>query len=107
MRLVAAELADDAQQNRTWLRPLNAELDLALSGIGFDTGQPFEKIVVPGHAAKLAVGDRLESDLLWAPDHRGDFAILDRSKSLGGNPAIGAIGAGFLQRRRPQQTADM
>ena len=39
--------------------PLRGEFDLALAGVGFDAVEPFEEIVIPGNAAKLAVGDRI------------------------------------------------
>ena len=62
MRAVAAELADDAQHHRLGLRAL--ELDLALAEIGLDAVEPPEEVVVPERAAELAVGDRLEPDVL-------------------------------------------
>ena len=77
MRLVAAEFADDAQQNRPRLRAGRGKLDLALAHIGFDVVELFQKIVVPGDAPVFAVGDRLQPDVLLLADDALDLAILD------------------------------
>ena len=47
VRRVAAELADDAQQDRPRLRAGGGEFDLALAHIGFDVVEIFQKVVVP------------------------------------------------------------
>ena len=107
MRRVAAELADDAQQDRPRLRAATGKLDLALAGVGFDAVEPFEEVIVPGNAAKLAIGDRLEPDLLLSADDVFDLAILDVLKGLGRNLAARALLARRFQGCRPQQTADM
>ena len=78
MRLVAAELADDAQQDRPRLRPGRGKLDLALADIGLDVVEPFEKVIVPGDAPVLAVGRRFEPDHLLLADDALDLAVFDR-----------------------------
>src|ERR1700678_28854 len=45
MRGIAAELADDAEQNRPRLRAL--KFDFAFAHVGLDAREPFQKIVVP------------------------------------------------------------
>jgi hypothetical protein len=107
MRRVATELADDAQQDRPRLRAATGKLDLALAGVGFDAVEPFEEVIVPGNAAKLAIGDRFEPDLLLSADDVFDLAILDVLKGLGRNLAARALLARRFQGYRPQQTADM
>src|SRR5579863_7838943 len=107
MRRVAAKLADDAQQDRPRLRAAAGKLDFALAGIGFDAVEPFEEVIVPGNATKLAVSDRLEPHLLLSADDVFDLAILDVLKGLGRNLAARALLARRFQRRRPQQAADM
>ena len=57
MRLVAAELADDAQQNGARLRAAGLKFYFAFAGIGLDIVEPFKKIDVPRQAPVFAVGD--------------------------------------------------
>src|SRR5579885_3546251 len=82
MRLVAAELASNAQQDRPRLRAARREFNLALADVGLHVVEPLEKIVVPGDAAILAVGDRVEADVLLLVDQRPDLAILDLLERL-------------------------
>ena len=107
MRLVAAELADDTQQDRPWLRSGRGELDLALADIGFDVVQIFQEIVIPGDAAIFAVGDRLEPSRFLLADDTLDLVILDLGQRLRGNFAAFALFARFFKRGRSKQAADM
>jgi hypothetical protein len=87
MRRVAAELADDVQQDGARLRALRVELDLALAGIGFDALQPLEEIVIPRCAPELAVSDGFEADRLLLADDVFDGAILGRGERFGADLA--------------------
>ena len=107
MRLVAAELADDAQQDRPRLRAACVKLDLALADIGLDVVEPLEKIVVPGDAPVLAVGHRFKPDHLLLADHAFDLAVFDGRQLVGADLAARAFLARFLQRCRAQQAADV
>ena len=82
MRLVAAELADDAQQHLLRLQAA-LERDLALADIGLDVVSSRDEVDLPGHAAVFAVGDRLQPGRLLLRDHAGDFAVFDRLESFG------------------------
>src|SRR5262245_50837056 len=103
MDAIAAELADDAQHHGLGLRAL--ELDLALAEIGLDAVDPAEEVVVPEGAAKLAVGDRLEADVLLLTDDLRDLAVLDRLELLGGDLAALAPPARRFQGGGAQQAA--
>ena len=105
MRLVAAELADHAQHHRLRLPAL--ELDLALAQIGLDAVELAEEIVVPERAAKFAVGDGFEADLLLLLDDLLDLAVLDGLEFCRRDLAALAPGARLLERRRAQQAADV
>ncbi len=105
MRLVVAELADDAEHHGPGLPAL--ECDLAFAEIRLDAIELAEEVVVPERAAEFAVGDRLEADLFLFPDGLFDLAILDRLEFSRIDLAALALGARLLQRGRPQQAADM
>jgi hypothetical protein len=105
VRAVAAERAYDAQHHGLGLRTL--KLDLALAQIGLDAVELAEKIVVPEGAAKLAVGDRKQADLLLLANDRGDLAVFDRLELIGADLAALALRAGLFQRGRTQQTANV
>src|SRR6202008_3803507 len=66
-----------------------------------------QEIELPPRAAKLAVGDRLQSGRLLLFDDVLDLAILDRFEFGGADLAFGAFLARGFERRRPQQAADM
>src|SRR5581483_3041890 len=86
---------------------LALELDLALAEIGLHPGQLAEKVVIPERAAELAVGDGFQPHVLLPPDGVGDLAVLDRLQLIGRDLVLLALGAGFLQRGRAQQAADV
>src|SRR5262249_16732474 len=66
-----------------------------------------EKIEVPPGAAELAVGDRLEPDLLLLLDGALDLAVFYRLDLRRADLPCGAPPPRFLQRRRTQQAADV
>src|SRR5450631_3816138 len=78
MAIERAKLADNAQQQRLRLRPL--ELDLAFADISFDAGQQFEEVILPGRTPKLSIGDRFEPGVFLLLDDFLDFAVLDGAK---------------------------
>src|SRR5262249_18982910 len=57
--------------------------------------------------AEFAVGDRLQPDAFLFFDGVLDLAVLDRFELIGADFAFGALLARRLERRRPQQAADM
>src|SRR5436190_15763740 len=105
VRAVAAERAYDAQHHGLGLRAL--KLDLALAQIGLDAVELAEKIVVPEGAAKLAVGDRTETDLFLLANDRGDLAVFDRLELVGAHLAALALSSQLFEYSRAQQAADM
>ena len=107
MRLVAAELANNAQQDRPRLRPGAGELDLALAGVGLDLVEVLEKVDVPGDAPIFAIGHGFKTDRLLLADHAFNLAILDRVERIGGHLAAHAQLAGRFQPGGAQQTADV
>ena len=107
VRFVAAEFADDAQQNGARLRTRGRKLDLAFAHIRFDVVKLLQKIVVPGDAPVLAVGDRLQSDALLLADDLLDLAIFDFRQRVRADFATLALFPRFFERRGPQQAADM
>src|ERR1700686_3162114 len=107
MRLVTAQLADDAQQDRPRLRGPGGAFDLALARIGLDVVEPLEKIIVPGDAPVFAVGRRLEPDHLLLADDVLDLAVFDRRQFVGADFAARAFLPRFLQRRGAQQATDV
>src|SRR5262249_17569172 len=66
-----------------------------------------EKIEVPPGAAEFTVRDRLQSDIFLLFDDALDLAVFNLLKLSRCNLAFYVLLARFLQRRRPQQTADM
>src|SRR3954469_8730742 len=105
MRHIATELLVDAQKDRARLRAL--EFELALPLVGLDAVERDQEVGLPGGAAILAVGDRLEPGSLLLLDQRLDLAILDRLQLLGRDLALFALAASILERGRTQQAADM
>src|SRR5262249_30055719 len=100
-----ADLVDDAGALRPRLHAL--ERDALLHDVTFGAVESPEKIEVPPGAAKLAVGDRLQPDLLLLLDHPLDLAILDRLELGSADLAFRPLLARFLERRGTQQAADV
>src|ERR1700683_2789211 len=67
----------------------------------------FEKIVVPGNAPVLAVGDRLQSDALLLANDALDLAVLDLPERVRADFAAFALFPRLLERRGAQQAADV
>jgi hypothetical protein len=66
-----------------------------------------EKIKMPPGAAEFAIGDRLQAHVFLFPYDTLDLAVFNLLQLSRCNLAFYALLARFLQRRRPQQTADM
>src|SRR5262249_940548 len=81
--------------------------DTGLHCIAFDAVEAPEKIEMPPRAAEFAVGDRLQPDAFLFFDGVLDLAVLNRFELIGADFAFGAPLARRLDRRRPQQAADM
>src|SRR4029079_9154289 len=75
--------------------------------MALDPVEPPEKVQVPPGAAELAVGDRLQADLLLLLDDRANLAVFDLLEFGARDLAVGAALARLLQCRRAQQAADM
>src|SRR5215813_14662668 len=105
MRHIAAELLVDAQKDRPRLRAF--ELELAFSEIGFDPVEADQEIGLPRGAAIFPVGDRFEPGRLLLLDQCRDLAILDRLELSRRDRALLALRPSVLQRRRPQEAADV
>jgi hypothetical protein len=61
----------------------------------------------PRPAAKLAVGDGLQTDLLVQGDRTADGVVLDGAQRSGVDVAGKMLGTGVRQLRRAQQAADV
>ncbi len=107
MRLVAAELAGDAQQQRPRLRSARLKSDFAFADIGFDVIEPFEEIGIPRHAAVFAVADGFRpaaSCFSITPSISRSSISLN---ALGADLAARAFFPRRLERGRAQQAADV
>jgi hypothetical protein len=56
---------------------------------------------VPGAAAKLPVGGRLEADVLLHGHHLGDGIVLDRAQLIGGDAPSGVL---LTRGQEPRRT---
>jgi hypothetical protein len=83
------------------------ELDACAGGVHLDTRQALVEIELPPGSAELAIGRELQPDLLLLFDDRLDLAVLDRFQFSRADLALGVPGARLLQRRGPQQAADV
>jgi hypothetical protein len=68
-----------------------AELDLQVLGCLRDTAEPVDEVHVPGGAAELAVGGRLQTDVSLHRDHIADRVVLDRAQLLVGHASGGVV----------------
>ena len=78
MAVERAKFSDNAQQEWFRLRPL--KLDLAFADETFDARQQFQKIILPGAAAELAIGDGFEPYLFLLLDDIFNFAVFNRAQ---------------------------
>src|SRR6185503_19427585 len=97
------ELARDLQALGLGLHAM--ELDALRSAHALAAREMPEEIEVPPGAAELAIGGELQAHLLLLGDDLLDLRVLDRLELGRSDLALLALGAGFLQRRRAQQTA--
>src|SRR3974390_1446823 len=82
-------------------------MDSRGSLVQFDAVEIFVEIEMPPGTAELAIGRQLEADFLLLPDDLLDFAIFHRLQRVGRYVTLRAFGAGFFQRNRSQQAADV
>ena len=101
-----AELARDADQQLLRLHAA-LERDLALADHGLDAGQRRDEVGLPGFAAVLAVGDRVQADALLLLDQRLDLAVLDRLELFRRDFVFLTPRARLLQRGGAEQAADL
>ena len=81
--------------------------DALVDLIKLDALQALEEIeLIPG-AAELAVGGKLQPDLLLLPDRLFDLAVFDRAQRVRGDLIARALGPRLFDRGGPQQAADM
>jgi hypothetical protein len=83
------------------------EDDAVADLIELDAVESLEEIELPPRAARLAVGGGLEPNLLLLSDRLLDLAVLDRAQRAGGELAALVLRPRLLERRRPQQAADV
>ena len=72
-----------------------------------DPTQLVDEVHVPRAAAQLAVGGRLEPDLLLHPHDVADGVVLGGAEVLGADATGGGVLAGLEQRRRAEQAPDV
>ena len=100
-----ADLADDARALGAGLQAL--ERDALLHDVALDAVETPEEIEVPPGAAELAVGDRLEPDLLLLLDDALDLAVLDRLELGGVISPLARCSRASFSAGRTQQAADV
>ena len=81
-----ADLAGHLQRLRLGLHALELNAVVGLDDV--DAVEPAEKVEMPPGAAELAVGHRLQPDLLLLGDDVADQAVLDRAKLVGADLAL-------------------
>ena len=87
---------------------VDAALEVHAS-IGLDGGDPvevLEEIEVPEGAAELAVGDRLQADLLLPLDESADLPVLHLLERAVRDFAAAMFLARVLEKLRAQEAAD-
>src|SRR6202043_3163394 len=100
-----AELAADA--HALIARGHSGKGDAAVHLVALDAVAAPEKVEMPPGAAELAVGDGLQAGLLLLGDDRADLAVFHFLQRIGGDLAVGAALARFLQGAGTQEAADM
>ena len=88
-----AELAVDAHRGRRELDVALGvvELDRQVAGRLLDAVELVDEVHVPRGAAELAVGGRLQADVLLHAHHVADRVVLDRAQLVGVDPALGVV----------------
>ena len=92
--------------NEVSLVLLCIEMRELLVGLG-DAAELVDEVHVPGPAAELAVGGRLEADALLRRDGLDDRGVLGLAQLLAADRARGELLAGVQQGRRAQQAPDV
>jgi hypothetical protein len=82
------------------------ELDAVIGADHLDPVQHAEEVEMPPGAAKLAVGGKLQADLLLMPDDLVDLGVLHLLQFGGGDLILLAPGSRVLDRRGAQQASD-
>src|SRR5215470_1992647 len=83
------------------------EGDALAGGVELDPVEPLVEVELPPSAAELAIGRKLEPDLLLLLDDLLDLAILDRLELGGGDLTLLALPSRLLERRGAQEAADV
>ena len=83
------------------------ELDAVIELVELDAVEQAVEIEMPPRTAELAVGRQLHSDIFLLPDQLLDLAILDGLEFALADLALLVFRARFLERRRPQEAADL
>src|SRR5271166_2571983 len=89
------ELADDANTLCLGLHP--AELDALIGLVELHPIEHAEKVEMPPGPAELAVGGKLEPDLLLFRDDLLDLTVLDRLELGRRDRALLPLGTGLLE----------
>ena len=87
---------------------LVVELDLDVARRLLDPAELVDEVHVPGRAAELPVGRRLQPDVVLHLHDRADRVVLDGAQLLGASRRPGGeLLASLQQLRRAQQAADV
>ena len=105
VRLLHAERAGDLDALVT--RRRGREGDAGIHHVFLGAVETPEEIEMPPRTAELAVGDRLQADVLLFLDDTLDFSVLDLLQRLGAELTLGMLGPRLMQRLGAQQAADM
>src|SRR5262249_4217635 len=99
-------LVDDAHHGRRQLLGAVRALDHHRD-VGLHAAQLLEEIDVEVGAAELAVGDRLQPDILLEPDDLGDRLVLDLAQLGRREVALRLFLARLEEVFRPEEAADV
>ena len=86
---------------RRWAEVFSNAVDLELLLATTDAAELVDVVHVPGAAAKLSVGRRLEADVLLHGHDLGDGVVLDRAQLVGGDAPSGVL---FTSGQEPRRT---
>ena len=106
---VQVDLAVDVQRGGRALDVARRvmELHFQVAGRLGHAAEGIDEVHVPGGAAELPVGGRLQAHLLLHPHRLGDLHVLDGPQVSRRDPAGGEVVAGLVQARRAQQAANV
>src|SRR5687768_2669521 len=106
-RFAAPDLARHHHGRRLLVRALELRLAVDIAGRELDAVEAVQEVDVPPVAAELAVGDRLQADVLLQLHRLADRLVLGGLQLAGGGGALAHLLAQVVQLMGTQQAADV